>query len=73
MEERYDIDIKALGTRIRDLRKNRKLSQLDSESITGIDRTEVSKIENGLRNVEFYTIVKLASALDVEINQLFSK
>lgn len=71
MEERYDIEIKALGIRIRDLRKKRKLSQLDIESITGIDRTEVSKIENGLRNIEFYTLVKLASALEVEISELF--
>lgn len=34
-------------------------------------RTEVSRIENSLKNIEFYTIVKLAEALDVTLEEFF--
>ena len=71
MEERNKIEITAFGKKIKALRKAKKWSQEDLGLEAGIDRTEVSRIENGLNNIEFYTIVKLASALNVEIRELF--
>lgn len=50
-----------------------KLSQLDLEIQSGINRTEISRIENGQKNIEFLTIVRLAEALDVELNDFFTK
>lgn len=47
------------------------MSQLDLELASGINRTEISRIENGQKNIEFFTIVKLAIALDVELNNFF--
>jgi transcriptional regulator with XRE-family HTH domain len=48
-----------------------KLSRLDLEVNIDINSTEISKIENGLRNSEFFTSVKLAEALDAEAIELF--
>ena len=73
MEKRYEQEIKAFGKRLRELREAKNLSQLDLEIQSGINRTEISRIENGQKNIEFATIVKLAIALDVNIADFFTK
>lgn len=73
MEKRYTIEIKRFGKRLRSLRQAKGLSQLDLELESGINRTEVSRIENGLKNIEFMTVVKLAAALEIEILDFFKK
>jgi len=70
-ERRYKSELKALGLRIRKIRETNNLVQLDLEVKTGISRSDISKIENGLKNIEFITIVKIAEALDVDIYDLF--
>lgn len=72
MEKRYKSEVKAFGKRVKSIRIKMGLSQLDLELESGISRTEISRIENGLKNIEFYTIVRLAVALDVKLNDLFS-
>ena len=72
VEKRYEYEIKAFGKKLKELRKKRKLTQLDIEIKCGLDRTDVSRIENGLKNVEFYTIVKLAEALNLSLCEFFS-
>lgn len=71
MEKRYKTEIKAFGKRLKSIRQKKGLTQLDLELEAGISRTEISRIENGLKNIEFYTIVKLAEALDVTLRELF--
>lgn len=71
MEERYTKEIQAFGKRLRMLREKKRLSQLDVEIISGINRTEISRIESGLKNVEFMTLVRLATALEVELYEFF--
>ena len=73
MEKRYKIEVEKFGTKLKSLRRKRGFSQLDLEIQSGINRTEISKIENGLKNIEFMTIIRLAVALDVEISDLFEK
>jgi len=71
-EELYKIEIEKFGHRLRHLRTGLKLSQLDLEVRSGINRTEISRIENGKKNIEFFTIAKLANALEIEIKDLFT-
>jgi len=71
MDKRYKIEIVAFGKRLQNIRKQKGISQLDLELQSGINRTEISRIENGLKNIEFYTIVKLAAALEIELKELF--
>lgn len=71
MEKRYNIEIAAFGNRLKQLREERGYTQLDMEIHSGISRTEISRIENGLKNIEFMTVVKLAVALDVQLLDFF--
>ena len=71
MEKRYKIEITAFGKRLKQLRLKKGFTQLDLELESGIARTEISRIENGAKNIEFLTIVKLAIALDIELNDFF--
>ena len=70
-EKRYNVEIEKFGKRIKELRELNSLSQLDLEIKSGINRTEISRIENGLKNIEFFTLVKLAEAFEVSIDQMF--
>ncbi|MDR3678737.1 MAG: helix-turn-helix transcriptional regulator [Flavipsychrobacter sp.] len=72
IEKRYTVEIEEFGKRLRALRERQQLSQLDLELKSGINRTEISRIENGQKNIEFFTIVKLATALDTTLSQLFA-
>ena len=71
MEKRYKVEIEAFGSRVRELREKQGITQLDLELRSGINRTEISRIENAQKNIEFLTIVKLAIALDVELKDFF--
>jgi transcriptional regulator with XRE-family HTH domain len=71
MEKRYQKELAAFGIRLREIRKGKGMSQLDLEVHSGINRTEISRIENGTKNIEFLTIVKLAAALDIDLASFF--
>jgi len=70
-ERRYKAELKSLGKRIKKIRLDKGLIQLDLEVKAGISRADISKIENGLKNIEFITIIKIAEALDVDVIELF--
>lgn len=72
-EKLYNTEITKFGNRLRCIRENKDITQLQLEVLSGIDRSEISRIENGLRNIEFLTIVKLAVALDITVADFFNK
>jgi len=72
VQQRYTIEIEAFGKRLRQIRESKNLSQLDLEMQSGLNRTEISRIENGQKNIEFLTIIKLADALGVTLQELFT-
>lgn len=57
-------------TRLRELRKAKKLSQLQIQLLTGIDQSDYSKIENGKRHLSFEQCKRLAVALDTSMDYL---
>lgn len=59
------------GNRIKTLRKARGLSQEELAELSSLDRTYISGIERGLRNVALRNIESLAQALEVSISELF--
>ena len=73
MEKRYKSEIKAFGKRLKSIRVKKGLSQLDLELESGISRTEISRIENGLKNIEFFTLIKLAVAIQIDVKDFFSE
>lgn len=60
------------GSRIKELRTAKLMSQDDLASVVGIDRAQISKIEKGKVNVTLETIEKLANALELPVKELMS-
>ena len=60
-----------IGKRIRSLREARGYSQEDFGHLCGLDRTYISGIERGLRNVGLLNIEAISVALNVPISDLF--
>lgn len=71
MDKRYRTDIEAFGKKLRHIREQKGMSQLDLEVESGINRTEVSRIETGKKNIEMITLFKLAQALKVSPANFF--
>jgi len=67
------MDICALvGTNIRKLRNSKKLSQEDLAFKADIDRSYLSEIENGYKNLSITMLEQIAAALEVKIIALFN-
>ncbi len=65
-------NIKVLfGERIRELRLSKSLSQEKLGSLCGLDRTYISSVERGHRNVSLENISSIADALSINISELF--
>lgn len=61
-----------LGQEIRRLRTSQGYSQEDFARVSGIDRTYISDVEQGKRNVSIENIEKIAKALNITLLELFS-
>lgn len=62
-----------VGDKVRLLRIQRGLSQEELSQITGIDRPQISKIEQGKINVTLETLERISSALNVETPKLLER
>ncbi len=60
-----------IGSRIRQLRAERKLSQGDIENKTGLLRCYISRVENGHTVPSLETLERFAEALDLPLYRLF--
>lgn len=72
MAKDEDIE-KVLGSVIRELRLSRGLSQEKLAELGEFERSYISKVENGLRAVQFKTVVRFAEALDMKPSELVDK
>ncbi len=61
-----------LGKNIRQLREYRGLSQQALADASGVERSKITKIENGNWNPTINTLAKLATALQCAIDITFS-
>ena len=57
-------------SRLKDLRKEKKLTQVQMQLITGIDQSDYSKIENGKRYYTFEQCKRIALALGTSMDYL---
>ena len=65
-------DIKiAFGERLRSIRISQKLSQEKLAELADSDRTYISDVELGKRNISIVNISKLALALQIKIKDFF--
>ena len=69
-----ELRIDLLGQAIRQARKEQQLTQEDLGKLVGVQKAQISKIENSVKNARFETILKVFEALgakisfDVELN-----
>ena len=67
MQRRYpELD----GVRLRQLRLERALTQMDLSRMTGLSVDAISRLENELRFAQVSTVRRLAEALGVEPREL---
>lgn len=52
-----------IGSRISELRKSKGLTQEELAEVSGVDRTNISKIESGIYNVSMAILSKITAAL----------
>lgn len=61
-----------VGTRIRELRLKKSLSQEALANIAEIDRTYMTSVENGRRNISVETLEKILIALEISFEGFFN-
>jgi transcriptional regulator with XRE-family HTH domain len=62
---------KKLGEKIRLLRSEKGWSQEKLALLADLDRTYISSIEKGERNVSIKVIEKISKAFQIEVSELF--
>ena len=67
------MDIKLLvGKRVRELRNSIGISQEELADLADLDRTYITSVECGKRNISIVNIEKLAKALKVSLSEFFN-
>jgi DNA-binding XRE family transcriptional regulator len=67
------MDIKnKVGNRIKELRLSKKLSQEALANIAEVDRTYMTSVENGRRNISVAILEKIIKALDTSYSVFFN-
>ena len=62
-----------IGERIKELRKEKGLTQKDLAERVGFSYVNISQLENSRKNPKLETIRKIAAALDVSMNELLDE
>ena len=57
-------------SRLKELRKSKRLTQVQMQMLTGIDQSDYSKIENGKRYYTFEQCKRIAVALGTSMDYL---
>ncbi len=60
-----------IGTRIKELRDLKNMSQKDLSYSADLDRSYIASVENGKRNISIVNIEKIATALDISLKDFF--
>lgn len=67
------IDIKKkFGAKLRQVRKQKHISQEELAFRAKLHRTYVSDVERGSRNISIENVEKIAKALNLNVSELFS-
>ncbi|WP_439699066.1 helix-turn-helix domain-containing protein [Mucilaginibacter sp. AW1-7] len=60
-----------VGSRIREVREQRGISQKDLSYTADLDRSYIASVENGQRNISIVNLEKIAIALKISLSDLF--
>lgn len=63
-----ELRIDLLGEAIKQARKERQLTQKQLGELVGVQKAQISKIENSVKNARLETILKVFEALGAKVN-----
>lgn len=63
-----ELKLELIGQTIKQIRKERNLTQEQLGELVGVKKAQISKIENSLTDARFDTIIKVFKALNAKIN-----
>ncbi|MGB0978492.1 MAG: helix-turn-helix domain-containing protein [Croceimicrobium sp.] len=63
-----ELRLDLIGQAIKQVRIERKLSQAQLGTLVGVQKAQISKIENNLTDARFETILKVFRALNVKVS-----
>lgn len=61
---------KGFGQKVRQIRKFQKISQAQLAFESGLSREQISRIENGIKNVSMETLVSLSFGFNIPLKEL---
>jgi len=64
----YELSLDLIGVAIKQARKERHLTQEELGKLIGVQKAQISKLENSLTDARFETILKVFKALNAKIN-----
>lgn len=65
-----EVLLKKLGSRIRELRNLKKMSQAELANTVGKDQQSIQRLEAGNINPSFYYLTEIASGLEIHIEEI---
>jgi transcriptional regulator with XRE-family HTH domain len=65
--------LEKFGRRIKELRNTRQLSQEKLAALCNLDRTYISGVERGKRNISLLNIKLISEALKISLYELFKE
>jgi transcriptional regulator with XRE-family HTH domain len=69
--QRHQVEF--VGRKLRELRKERKLSQAELSSRIGIQQSDLSRMEKGEYRVSLDTLLRLLSEFEVSVGEFFGE
>lgn len=75
-EFEFELSLELIGEMIRRARKQRNLTQEELGQLIGVQKAQISKLENNAGNITMETILKIFTALKAEVKlnvQLLNK
>ena len=67
-EYEFELKVELLSEHIKNLRKEQNLTQEELGKLVGVQRAQISKLENNTSNVTIGTIMKVFNALKATVN-----
>jgi len=64
----FELNLELIGEAIKTTRKERNLTQEQLGKLVGVQKAQISKIENNFTDARFKTILKVFKALNAKIN-----
>ena len=64
----YELSMEIIGEMIKQARKERHMTQEDLGKLIGVQKAQISKLENNVNSARIDTIIRVFKALKAEIN-----